>query len=370
MDLFLGGRFYGLILNLLLIFAGSLLGITILYIVLVYKNVKERQEIESKRDHWEEKLREYSQGELDPKFWEDEVEKRKKFFGNFLIEKAREGEHDLELLRDIYIDLGFVQEDNKRLNSDKWHKKTKTLERWTQMGILPKEKEVLNLLTSENNEVRLAALNLLSHHGHPVLGKNVKAIFNFYGEHVDDYLLVKLITADIPIEYLQTLTRSERDRLKREGVILLGREGEKESIEVLKSLKKDGETIRYEIARSLGRIRNVEVVELLDMMKEDESPNVRREVARSLGRIFQRGIIDDSGEEVRSAIQGREKTTGILEELVKDEEYEVRVAAFLALSNLEEEGRDIINEYREEYPRLAKEALLKSFSGGVSYDAV
>ncbi len=366
----LGGWLYGFVLNLLLIFSGSLLVITIVYILMVYKNVKRRKEVESKRTQWEEWLRESKKGEVDREFWKKNIDKKEESFGNFLIEKTRKGDQDLKFLKDVYINLGFVKEDIERLNSDKWYKKTKTLERWKHLDLLPKEKDVLNLLTSQNNAVRLAALDLIAHHQHPGLGKNVKMIFDFYSEHVDDYLLVKLMIADISIEDLQKLTQTDEYRLKRAGVVLLGRVGEKDSIKVLKELEKGDENIRYEIARSLGRIRTVEVVELLDMMRGDDSPKVRREVARSLGRIFQEAIIDDSWEKLIRALYDREQTIKILEELLEDEEHEVRVAAFLALSNLEEKGREIINKYRDKYPSLAREALLRSFSGGVRYDAI
>ncbi len=366
----LGEWFYRFILNLFLIFAALLLIIVVTYIILVYRNVKRRHKIESKRDRWEEMLERYDKGEIDRKFWENEIEKRNETFGGFLVEKADEENHDIELLREIYIDLDFAKEDIERLKSKKWYKKTKTLERWKKMGLLPEENKVLDLVSSQNNSVRLGALDLLSHHKHPGLGKNVRTLFDFYSEDVDDYLLVKLMTANVSIENLRRLAHSEDDRLRRAGVVLLGRKGEKDAVDVLKEFRGEDELIRYEIARSLGRIRKIDAVEFLDKMKDDGSPKVRREVARSMGRIFQEGIIDDSWEKLSRALYGRNEAVKILKKIVDDEEQEVRVSAFLALSNLEEEGRDIINEYRDTYPGIAKEALLNSFAGGVHYDAI
>lgn len=366
----IGEWFYRSILYLFLIFSVLLLIIVVIYIILVYRNVRDRHKIESKKDRWEEMLQRYDCGEIDRKFWKNEIEKREEAFGNFLIEKADEGDHDLGLLREIYIDLDFAKEDIERLKSKKWHKKTKTLERWKKMSLLPKENKVLNLVSSKNNSVRLAALDLLAHHQDTSLGNKVKTLFDFYSENVDDYLLVKLMTANISIENLQRLAHSEDNRLKRAGIVLLGRKGEKDAIDILKEFKREDETKRYEIARSLGRIRKPEVIELLQIIKDDESPKVRKEVAGSIGRIFQEGIVDGSGEELSSSLSDRDVSLNILEELLDDEKQEVRVAAFLALSNLEEDGREIINEYRNKYPRIAKEALLNSFAGGVRYDAI
>lgn len=198
----------------------------------------------------------------------------------------------------------------------------------------------------------------------------MKDILGFYTENVDDYLLVKLMSAHISIENLRKLALSDDRRLKRFGVVLLGRSGEKDAVEVLKEVRGEEEKIRCEIARSLGRIRKVEVVDLLEKMKGDESPKVRREVARALGRVFQKGVVKDSWEGLIRALTDRDGTIKILEELVEDEEHEVRIAAFLALSNLDEEGREAINRHRDEHPSVAKEALLGSFSGGVQYDNI
>lgn len=370
MGIVLGEWFYGFILKLLLVFSGIFLVIALFYIYIVYKNVKKRRDLEVKIEHWEVWLRKYSKDELDREFWKKNIDDKDNEFGDFLIEKAREGNYELEILRDIYIDLNFVQEDIERLKSKKWYKKTKTLERWKRIGIFANESEMFDLLAFQNNPVRLAALNLLSHHEHPSLGKNVKNIIDFYSKKVDDYLLVKLMSAHISIENLRKLAFSDDKRLKRFGVVLLGRRGEKDAVEVLKEVRAEDENIRYEIVRSLGRIRRVEVVDLLDKMKGDESPRVRREVARSLGRVFQKGVVKDSWEELIQALTDRDGTIRILEELVEDEEHEVRVAAFLALSNLDKGGREAINRHRDEYPSLAKEALLDSFSGGVRYDNI
>lgn len=365
--LIMGEWFYGFILNLFLVFGIILLIIALTYIFIVYKNVKKRHELESKGEYWEEKLDKHSEGELDRRFWKKNIENRDEAFGNFLLEKVRKGDHDLGLLKDLYVDLDFVQEDIERLNSKKWYKKTKTLERWKKMDILAKENDVLHLLFSQNNAVRLAALDLLSHHKHPSIAKNVKSIIDFQSKNVDDYILVKLMNANISVENLRRLALSNDKRLKRTGVVLLGRRGEKDVVEILKRVKHENENIRYEIARSLGRIRRLEAVKLLEIMKQDDSPKVRKEVARSLGLIYQKDIVKDSRREPVRAPSEMDDSIKILEELVRDEEHEVRVVAFLALSNLEEEGREVINRYRDEYPSVAKEALLNSFSGGVRY---
>lgn len=162
MGIVLGEWFYRFIFNLLLGFSGIFLIIASAYIYLVYKNVKKRREVEAKRERWEERLEKYSRGELDREFWEKNIDDKDEDFEDFLMEKARKGNYELKILRDIYIDLNFVQEDIERLRSKKWYEKTKTLERWKRMGILANKSEILDLMFSQNNSVRLASLDLLS----------------------------------------------------------------------------------------------------------------------------------------------------------------------------------------------------------------
>jgi len=342
--------------------------ISIAYILLIYKHIKEKKWIGKKRPYWENLLKDYEEGNIEKGHLIKKLDYKNQYFRDYLIELARKDKFSKDLLKDIYIECGFVVEDVERSMSKKWYKKAQTFAVWKHLRILTKDRYVVYQLLSQNNEVRLAALDLLSIHRHPILKKKLEDIFDFYSTHVDYYLTVKLMDAEISVEGLEQLIWSDNRRMKKTGVILLGREGEKESIDILKKFKDEPEDIRFEVVKSVGRIKSIEGLDILKEMKRDDSPRVRKEIAIALGKISYTDSLEDL--QKVSTQERAENIISILNELVNDENAEVRSNAFLALSNLGKKGRKKIEDYRDEYPGITKEALLKSFSGGVNFDTV
>ncbi len=342
--------------------------ISIAYILLIYKNIKERNWIEKRRPYWENLLKDYEDGKIEKRHLIKKLGHKNEYFRDYLIELARKDKFSKDLLKDIYIECGYVIEDVDRLKSKKWYKKAQTFAVWKHLKILTNDRYIVYQLLSQNNEVRLAALDLLTIHRHPILKKKLEDIFAFYSTHVDYYLNVKLMAAEIPLGGLEQLIRSDDRRMKKTGVILLGREGEKDSIDILKKFKDEPEDIRCEVVRSIGRIKSIHGINILKEMKKDDSPRVRKEIAIALGKIS----YVDSLEELKkiSSKETAEDIISILHELANDENAKVRLNAFLALSNLGKKGREKIEDFRDEYPGITKEALLKSFSGGVNFDNV
>jgi len=335
---------------------------------LVYKHVKERNWIEKRKSYWENLLKDYEEGNIEKKHLIKKLDYKNEYLRDYLIEQARKEGFNRGVLRDVYIECGYLLEDIDRLKSKKWYKKAQTFSVWKHLRILTNDRYVVYHLLSQNNEVRLAALDLLTIHRHPILKKKLEDIFVFYSTHVDYYLNVKLMAAEIPVGGLEQLIRSDNHRLKKTGVILLGREGEKDSIDILKKFKDEPEDIRCEVVKSIGRIKSIYGLDILKEMKKDDSPRVRKEIAIALGKISHA----DSFEELQK-VSTQERTDdiiSILHELVNDENTEVRLNAFLALTNLGKKGREKIEDYRDEYPGITKEALLKSFSGGVNFDTI
>ncbi|MBS3781976.1 MAG: HEAT repeat domain-containing protein [Candidatus Thermoplasmatota archaeon] len=316
-------------------------------------------------------MKDYEDGNIGKRQLIKKLDYKNEYFRDYLIELARKDKFSKDLLRDIYIECGFVVEDVDRSKSKKWYKKAQTFAVWKHLRILPTDRYVVSQLLSQNNEVRLAALDLLTINRHPILKKKLEDIFAFYSTHVDYYLNVKLMAAEIPVEGLEQLIRSDNRRLKKTGVILLGREGEKDSIDILKKFKDEPEDIRCEVVKSIGRIKSIDGLDILDEMKKDDSTRVREEIAKALGKISYERSLDSSDK--LPGILSQERADDIiplLDELADDEKAIVRWNAFFALSNLGKKGREKIEEYRDEYPGIAKEALLKSFSGGMNFDSL
>lgn len=353
----------------LMTFLGTLLLIiSIAYIFFVYKNIKENNWIKKRKPYWERLLRDYQYGNIQKDLLIKKLENKNEFLRDYLIEQTRKEEFDREILRDVYIECGYVLEDIENIDSKKWYDKAQIYAVWKHLRILPMNSYIIDELLSENNEIRLATLDLLTILRHPVLKDKLEDIFSFYSEHVDYYLNVKLMAAEIPIEDLEYLIQSENPRLKKTGVILLGREGETESIDILKRLEHEPEDIRCEVIKAVGRIRSIEGIDVLENMKHDDSHIVRNEVAIALGKISYANSLKELQQ--ISTHERVDEIMSILSELANDENQKVRLNAFLALSNLGEKGREKIEEYRDEYPGITKEVLLKSFSGGLNYDTV
>ncbi|MEF8836042.1 MAG: HEAT repeat domain-containing protein [Candidatus Thermoplasmatota archaeon] len=367
----LGEWVFGLVYYFMIFLGIVLLIISIAYVWLVYRNVKRRKWLENRKPYWEEVLKEYEDGNIEKRQLIKKLDYKNEYFRDYLIELARKDKFSKDLLNDIYIECGFVVEDVDRSKSKRWYKKAQTFAVWKHLRILPTDHYVVYQMLSQNNEVRLAALDLLSINRHPILTKKLEDIFAFYSTHVDYYLNVKLMAAEIPVEGLEQLVQSDNRRLKKTGVILLGREGEKDSIDLLKKFKDEPEDIRCEVVKSIGRIKSIDGLDILEEMKKDESTRVRKEIARALGKISYQDPLASSDQPPKVPLEERiKKIISLLDELADDENPIVRWNAFFALSNLGEKGREKIEEYRDEYPGIAKEALLKSFSGGVNFDAL
>ncbi len=366
----LGEWVFGFVYYFLIFLSIVFLIISIAYVWLVYRNVKRRKWLEKRKPHWKNLLKEYEEGDIGKRTLIKKLDYKNEPFRDYLIEQARKDKFRKDMLKDIYIECGFVVEDVERSKSKRWYKKAQTFAVWKHLRILPTDRYVVSQLLSQNNEVRLAALDLLSINRHPILKKKLKDIFAFYSTHVDYYLNVKLMAAEIPVEGLEQLIRFDNRRLKKTGVILLGREGEKDSIDILKKFKDEPEDIRCEVVKSIGRIKSIDGLDMLDEMKEDDSTRIRMEIAKALGKISYKASVASSEQLPKVSSQERaEKIIKLLDGLADDENPIVRWNAFFALSNLGERGREKIEEYRDKYPGITKEALLKSFSGGVNFDA-
>jgi len=329
----------------LLIFLGViLLGFSVFYIITVYKHEKEKKKAPVKEKKYEKELRRIND-EKDAGLKSEIIKKNRKEFKKFLTESKSEISGNKGSLKRIYKNQNFLKEDIELLEKGKWWEKTKAIERLKNLEIKEAEKDIFNLLYNEKLDVRLASLDYLSKINSPLIQNEIKNIFEKNSAEIDQFLLIKLFSANLSPKSLKTLANSPKPRLRRASAILLGRKNKKENIPPLKKLSEDPEpNIRIEVVRSIGKIGLKDGLSILTKLKDDEKSKIRAEVARSIGKIEK---VED---------------LSLLENLAQDEVKEVRLEAFLSLAKFGETGREIIEKYRKDYPQVSREAMLRSFN--------
>lgn len=209
------------------------------------------------------------------------------------------------------------------------------------------QKQMAALLDDRRVEVRLAALAALSQIRSPKLSasETISTVFSKNGSDLSQFVTLQLFNAQTPPSSLEPLFKSETVWKRRSAALLLAREKfSPQSQAMLEQLAEDVQTeVRKAAVYALGETQAEKALSILAQSKNDDCSSVRAETAKTLGKI-------DSHESL-----------GSLEELTEDCSFEVRLEAFLSLSNFGEGGRQVINQYRNQCPELAREANLRSY---------
>lgn len=320
----------------------------LVYIFSALTHVRRRKHEERIKPYWTNLVHDYLNG--DPAVKDLKVpQKDRAILKNLILEiaESKEDERDVENLKGLYEHFGFLDEDEKLLASRKWWERANAVLRLKTLRVKKVEEKVFGLLKDERLEVSLVAIDYMGFIGSKKLDNStVKNLFKEKSGKLDHYILLKLFPAKIAPANLKGLAQSTQKRLKRAAAILMGRSGDEECIDYLKDLlESQYEDIRIQAVRSLGVIGSSKAFPLLEEMVKDKSPMVRVEVASSLGAIKDPQSLEP------------------LEELSGDRNYEVRLRSFLSLAEFGEQGREIIARYRESNPEIAREAMLRSYTG-------
>lgn len=90
------------------------------------------------------------------------------------------------------------------------------------------------------------------------------------------------------VDFLIKLLNEDNNRLTKEGVCkTLGKIGDKRSVDVLiKALRDEHESVRYQAAIALGKIQDKRAIpSLLEILTKKDDPLVRSEAAKAVGLI-------------------------------------------------------------------------------------
>lgn len=254
-------------------------------------------------------------------------------------------ESDLESSRkvEIYRETGLYDRDRADLLGRTWWKKVQGINRLKRLSLSGLEGTLASLVYDQNHEVRINALDGLSYVDETPEMDPLR-LFESFSEGLDSYLLIKLFSLKLGLDFLRPLALSEKERLRRAGATLLGQRGETDFLPLLEKLTEDNDSrVRSKAAESLGKIGVPETINQLSSTAEDPVPSVRKATARSLGEV-----------------QG-ERSLELLEQLADDENFGVKLAAFTSLSRFGESGREAIGTHWTEDRRLAREAVFESY---------
>lgn len=339
--------------SLLPIVKNTLIVLTVLFILLlaiylvsIYVHTRRKRYIARKMAQWQSMIHELAYGERSLGDF-NIPGKDKKYFRDILIaEFFKQDVSGKNRIRDLYRQLGFLNDDIQQLKSRLWWNKIRAVERLGDLELAEAEEYVFPLLANKKSEVRFSALKMLASRGSKKLIGILPKIFADESRWAYRYLVNTLFLAEIPADNLKPLASSRNRGLRKAAAILLGRKENKEAVPLLQNLANDGvKDIRREAIRSLGRISLVEAMPILSDKISDAEPQVRTEVARALGELKDLN------------------TLLLLDRLADDPDFEVRLQAFFALARFGKPGEDVIRKYEVKHPEIAREFLAKSKNG-------
>lgn len=328
--------------NILILIDIMLALLIIVYVMSAWKHTRDEKQNKKLQNKWKKNIKKVSKGEKDI---EDlNIQKNKKRFRNFIIKETNDENINLELLKKIYIHYGFLGKEKKFIKSVKWWKQAEAIKRLKDLEFRRMEDEIYKLIHHDRFEVRLAAIDFLGTFNSSLLHDKVSQIFKENKKQVDRYLILKLFPSNFPVQNLKELVTSESIRYRKAAAILLGKYKNYEALNFLEELLKDPEEeVKIEAIKSLGRVGTPLTIPKISEGIDDDNKMVRAEIARSLGRIKDQNSLY------------------LLRQLADDPEYVVRVRAFTSMSRFGDLGRELLEEFRESYPKSTDEAMLRSF---------
>ena len=315
----------------------------VIYLVSIYIHAQQRRYIIGKTTQWQNMVERLLSGEKPLNDFDIPKRDRKYFRDILMAECAKQDTDGKSKIKDLYRQLGYLDEDIQQLKSRTWWKKIQAIERLGDLELGEAEEHVFPLLMDRRSEVRFSALRTLATTSSRKLVQALPEIFANNSRWAYRYLVNELFHTEIPTDNLKTLVLSPDRDLRKAATILLGKERHTEAIPMLQDLASDKvKDVRREAVRSLGRIKSVETISVLSNKANDDEPQVRAEVARALG-----GLADLN-------------TLFLVDRLADDADFEVRFQAFFALDRFAEPGESVIRKYQAKYPEIAREFLSKN----------
>lgn len=331
----------------------------IVYLVSAYRHNRERAYVQRNKPRWQRLIVNLLTGKLNPE--EAELDKRGRchvrdfmldaFFHHeldtawsaeieqksFAEMKSDPSYHDK--VRELYVKLGFLDDDLDELNDHRWWRRVKAIERLDDLGIPDGEEEILARLADRRSEVRFTALRYLALTGSKRIHAEIPGVFSASSTWSYLYLVNILYQANLPLKVLEDLVKSENPFQRKAAATLLGQKTGDKTISILAKLTEDAvPEVRREAVFSLARIGSAAAIPVFWRRVADESSQVRAAIAKGIG---------DLGHLV------------LLQDLADDDEFEVRFQAFASLSKLGVVGREVISNYQGKYTDLAREFLVE-----------
>ena len=337
------------IVGYILIFLVSLFVLLlVIYLVSIYTHARQNRYVAVKTAQWQSMVQSLLSGERSPNDFDIPRGDRKYFRDILAAEYAKQDAYFKSRIRDSYRQLGFYDDDIGQLKRRIWWGKIQAIERLGELKLDEAEEHILPLLTDKRSEVRFSALKVLALMGSKKLTDILPQIFADNTRWAYRYLVNKLFLAEIPADNLRPLASSPDRDLRKAAAILLGRQGNKEAIPILRNLATDDvKDVRREAIDSLGRIVSAETIPILLDRISDGEPQVRAKVARALGELK-----DTS-------------TLSLVDKLASDPDFDVRFQAFFALERFGEAGKSIIRKHGSNYPEMAREFLRGGGNGNL-----
>lgn len=329
------------VIPLLIALGGLLIAIVLFHLTVILLNIRGRKSISNFKKELKKSLDKEQAGddrEFQPELKEDSRKHRDHFIEVTL-------ETDLPSVRyyNLYDSLDFLEEDLRELSSKTWWKRAQSLYRLKYVSPKDIKKKLDSLAYDKSHNVRLIALDSLSHFDNPP-DLNPLKLFESFSEILDTFLVMKLLPLEPSKTFVLPLVESDKSRFRRIGATLMGQPEEKYFIPLLRKLTTDKEgLVRKKATESLGIIGHEDALEILKRTSQDGKSVVRRASARALGNF----PADDS--------------IGTLDRLAEDNNFEVRLSAFNSLSDFGNAGREIIGKHWKENKRLAREAIFESY---------
>ena len=317
------------------------MAIVIFHLAVILLNIRKRKSASNFKDNLKKTLDKDRTGH-DLEFRQQVKEGSRRHRDHF-IEVTLETDLPSTRYDNLYDSLDFLEKDLRELSSKTWWKRAQSLYRLKYVSPKDIKKKLDSLVYDKNHDVRLIALDSLSHLDNPPDLDPIK-LFESFSEILDTFLVTKLLPLEPSKTFVLPLAESNKSRFRRIGATLMGQPGGKNFIPLLQKLATDKEgLVRKKATESLGIIGHKNALEILKRTSQDDKSAVRRASARALGNFS----TDDS--------------IGTLDRLAEDKNFEVRLSAFNSLSYFGDAGREIIGNHWKANKRLAREAIFESY---------
>ncbi|MGA1866858.1 MAG: HEAT repeat domain-containing protein [Thermoplasmatota archaeon] len=199
---------------------------------------------------------------------------------------------DKRRLRMLYRELGFVDEDVDQVKDGNWWIKSVALGRLSRLELNDAEDLALDLLDTEQEELRLSCISYLASLKSRYLDDRLDEVFETIGDNKFNEVVIELLKAEMDIEHLERLAECDVRSGRRAAAIMLGRKGLQHGLAVMRKLASDPfEDVRLEVARSLGRIGTMNAIRVLETMDRDTDMEVRKAALREIKRIRNRLVV-------------------------------------------------------------------------------